>query len=385
MTGDNGLLNKVGQAKIEVNEGEIKEQIQLLYAEYQMEKNMNTSLEEFVKNNLQRKYGTENVTITKMGKNCKIDISSSKRVYILKYDGTIKEINKVDKMSITDVYSYLDENGTLYLRSTEKNNYNQATIKNGKYGFFDFQIDNKESVLKVIIEEPIAPSDVRKMFKDFTNISSIENMEYLHTENITNMSEMFLNCSSLTKLDLSNFDTDMVENMHSMFEGCTSLISLDLTFLNTSTVTSMVDMFWKCQSLTSIDASSFNTSNVEDMSYMFNDCSSVVTLDLSSFDVRNVKKMNRMFLNCSSLKELDLSTFETSSLTSFTYMLHGTNILEKLDIRKIDLSNANGGIYSFPGNHNVNIITNESTATWIEENLNSYYTKRPYNNITIIK
>ena len=379
------MLTKAGEAKLEVYEEQVREQIQLSYVEYQMENNKNTVLDEFMKNRLQKKYGEENVTVTKMGKNYKIDISSSKRLYILKYDGTIIEKEKTEKMSITDVYSYLDENGTLYLRATEKNKYNQAAITNGKYGYFDFQIEDKELVSKVIIEEPIAPCNACKMFKDYSNISSIENMEYLHTENITNMSEMFLNCSSLTKLDLSNFDTDMVENMNSIFEGCGTLITLDLTFLNTSNVTNMTDMFWKCQSLTSIDVSSFNTSKVEYMAYMFNDCKSILTLYLSSFDVRNVKEMDRMFFNCSSLKELDLSTFETSSLTSFTYMLNGTNMLEKLDIRNFDLSNGNGGIYSFPGNHNVNIITNESTANWIEENLNSYYTNRPYNNITIIK
>ena len=41
------------------------------------------------------------------------------------------------------------------------------------------------------------------------------------------MGEMFSGCSSLTTLDLSEFDTSKVTNMGNMFRGCTNLTSLD--------------------------------------------------------------------------------------------------------------------------------------------------------------
>ena len=63
---------------------------------------------------------------------------------------------------------------------------------------------------------------------------------------------MFYECSSLTKLDLSNFNTQNVTNMKKMFLGCSSLASLDLSTFDTSNVTAMQYMFKDCSSLTSL-------------------------------------------------------------------------------------------------------------------------------------
>ena len=41
------------------------------------------------------------------------------------------------------------------------------------------------------------------------------------------MNGMFYGCTSLTSLDLSNFDTSKVTNMGYMFQSCTNLTSLD--------------------------------------------------------------------------------------------------------------------------------------------------------------
>ena len=60
---------------------------------------------------------------------------------------------------------------------------------------------------------------------------------------------MFKECSSLTKIDLSNFNTKNVTNMYSMFSGCSSLTKIDLSNFNTKKVTNMHDMFCGCLSL----------------------------------------------------------------------------------------------------------------------------------------
>jgi len=54
-------------------------------------------------------------------------------------------------------------------------------------------------------------------------------------------------------------------------------------------------MFCYCSSLTYLDLSNFNTNNVKDMSYMFCYCSSLTSLNLSNFNTNNVKNMNSMF------------------------------------------------------------------------------------------
>ena len=52
---------------------------------------------------------------------------------------------------------------------------------------------------------------------------------------------MFEDCSSLTSLDLSNFDTSAVPDMGYMFHNCTSLTNLLLgpNFFKTSKITSI--------------------------------------------------------------------------------------------------------------------------------------------------
>ena len=82
-----------------------------------------------------------------------------------------------------------------------------------------------------------------------SNIKSIKKLKGLDTSNVTNMYNMFYNCSSLTSLDLSNFNTSNVTNMYNMFSDCRSLTSLDLSNFNTSKVTYMDNMFIGCGSL----------------------------------------------------------------------------------------------------------------------------------------
>ena len=63
---------------------------------------------------------------------------------------------------------------------------------------------------------------------------------------------MFYNCSGLTSLNVTGFDTSSVINMHRMFYNCQNLTSLDLSSFDTSSVTGMLDMFYNCSSLTSL-------------------------------------------------------------------------------------------------------------------------------------
>ena len=69
------------------------------------------------------------------------------------------------------------------------------------------------------------------------------------------MLSMFENCSNLTSLDVSKFDTSKVTDMRSMFENCSSLTSLDLRNFDTSKVEGMQWMFFGCNKLTQITVS----------------------------------------------------------------------------------------------------------------------------------
>ena len=56
-------------------------------------------------------------------------------------------------------------------------------------------------------------------------------------------------------------------------------------------------IFYDSSSLTSLNLSNFNNNNVKDMSRMFSDCSSLISLNLSNFNTFNVKYMGNMFNN----------------------------------------------------------------------------------------
>ena len=105
--------------------------------------------------------------------------------------------------------------------------------------------------------------------------------------------------SSFRSLDLSSFDTSNVTDMFQMFAECSSLESLDLSSFNTLNVKNMEGMFILCSSLESLNLSSYNnTSNVTTMDYMFYGCYSLYELILSSlFTMENVQYYEDMFSN----------------------------------------------------------------------------------------
>jgi surface protein len=175
---------------------------------------------------------------------------------------------------------------------------------------------------------------------------------------------MFYNCSSLTSLDVSGFDTSSVTNMVYMFYNCSSLTSLDVSGFDTSSVTNMSFMFYNCSSLTSLDVSSFNTSSVANMVYMFAFCSSLTSLDVSGFDTSSVTNMVFMFFNCSSLTSLDVSSFDTSSATNMGYMFQNCTNLTNLEISGWDVSSVTNGA-NFLLNANNALTTQEYNNTLV--------------------
>ena len=164
--------------------------------------------------------------------------------------------------------------------------------------------------------------------------SSIKLLNNTKGIKLTSTNGMFENCSKLTFVKLSNFDTSNVTNMNNMFHSCTSLTSLYFpSNFDTSQVTNMSHMFDSCKSLKSLSLSKFNTSKVTSMSGTFTACYNITSLDLSSFDVSQVTDMSGMFSSCNLLTSLDLHNFNTSKVTSMNSMFQYCNSLNSLDIR----------------------------------------------------
>ena len=176
------------------------------------------------------------------------------------------------------------------------------------------------------------PTSCYCWFSGCNNLTEIKGIEYLNTENVTNMGFMFNSCKVLTSLNLSNFNTEKVTDMQGMFGECSDLTSLNITSFNTEKVTNMRQMFYNCSDLTSLNLSNFNTEKVMYMSNMFYNCNKLTSLDLTSFNTAEVTKMDYMFRSCTDLTSLDLSNFNTAKVTDMTNMFYGCNALTSLDL-----------------------------------------------------
>ena len=194
----------------------------------------------------------------------------------------------------------------------------------------------KESVTKVVFDESfkdVRPTSCYRWFRLFSKLKTIEGIENLNTEEVTNMGDMFNSCKGLENLDLSSFNTAKVTDMGYMFSGSYGLTSLDLSSFNTAKVENMSCMFSGCYGLASLDLSSFNTAEVTDMRGMFGECSGLASLDLSSFNTAKVEDMNKMFSDCSSLNKIYVSDdFNIVKVSSSEKMFYNCTSLKKGDV-----------------------------------------------------
>jgi len=194
----------------------------------------------------------------------------------------------------------------------------------------------------------------------FSNCSSITNLNLsnFNTQNVTNMNFMFSNCSSLTNINLSNFNTQNVKDMSFMFYECSSLINLDLSNFNTQNVKDMSFMFWNCSSLTKLNLSNFNTQNVINMRRMLWNCSSLTNLNISNFNTQNVINMGSMFWNCSSLTNLNISNFNTQNVTNMDSMFWNCSSLTNLNLSNFntqDVTNMDSMFWNCSSLTNLNL------------------------------
>ena len=174
----------------------------------------------------------------------------------------------------------------------------------------------------------IANPNSSNLFSEFRKVKKID-LNNLNTSNVTNMNHLFNFCENLINLDLSSFDTSKVKDMNSMFSVNRNLENINFgNKFDTSNVTNMGSMFNTCSSLTSLDLSNFNTSQVTDMSYMFVEFPNI-ELNLSGFVTSNVINMMSMFAKAK-LNALDLSSFDTSNVTNMTWMFSDASNLQTI-------------------------------------------------------
>ena len=123
-------------------------------------------------------------------------------------------------------------------------------IENNELGIlifgYDFVKNNKGKCFIIFEDKEFELTYYFKLKNNANN--NILKIKLIGINNVTDMSNMFLNCSSLISLRaISKWNTNNVINMSWMFFNCDSLISLpDISKWNTNNVTNMSYMFYNC-------------------------------------------------------------------------------------------------------------------------------------------
>ena len=164
---------------------------------------------------------------------------------------------------------------------------------------------------------------------------------------------LFINYKGTSVNDLISYnDTSNVTNMTNMFYNCSNLASIPQ--LNTSNVTSMSNMFYNCSKLTSI--LQLDTRKVNSINYLFDGCSSLISIP--QLDTSKVSNISYMFRNCYKLQTIDLTYFHSQYSSNAQNFAYNCYSLTKLIIRNMDdyipflYSNSFTNCYHFNGTTN---------------------------------
>ena len=136
--------------------------------------------------------------------------------------------------ALAETYAMLDETtNTLTFKHDTNRPEGAFTLNEGKnlpnWYRPDSYGNNSLRIKKVVFDASLAnarPTSCYGWFYRCKDLTIIEGIEYLNTQNVTNMGFMFYGCSALKTLDVSNFDTKNVTNMQSMFNGCSALTTI---------------------------------------------------------------------------------------------------------------------------------------------------------------
>ena len=211
-------------------------------------------------------------------------------------------------------------NHGLFLEISELSKYNNNKIETNNL------FDNNKSLINlcgILLNSSTSDIDT----KSNKYLTTTDDISKLNKISISNISNIFYNCKSLSKLpDLSIINTSHVIDMSNLFYNCFLIKSLpDISRWNTDNVINMSGMFYNCSSLSSLpDISMWNTIKTSDLNSIFYNCSSLLSLpDISIWNVSNVSYINNMFYNCKSLSILpDLSKWNTNNLIDMSFIFY---------------------------------------------------------------
>ena len=117
---------------------------------------------------------------------------------------------------------------------------------------------------------------------------------------------MFRDCTTITEIDLSNFDDSQLTQMKYMFRGCISLKKIEMSNIKGYKVTDAGNLFSWCTKLETLDLANFQAPNNNYLHYMFANCTSLISLNYPYINTNSIQNINGIFYNCNNLKYINL-------------------------------------------------------------------------------
>lgn len=170
------------------------------------------------------------------------------------------------------------------------------------YNAWNSLLQNHTALIEVLDANTTGITEMTNMFYGCTSLTAAPLFD---TSSVITMSGMFSGCERLTTIP--QFDTSSVTSMANMLKGCYSLTSVPL--LNTANVRNMTDTFYECRSLTNIPL--FDTSRVTSMSYTFYGCTDLAAIPL--LDTSSVSDLGFAFCECVNVQSGALALYNQAS------------------------------------------------------------------------
>ena len=127
-----------------------------------------------------------------------------------------------------EIYAVLSDEGMTFTLYYDQNKPQTGALTPDEWGTSDYVLV-RSNVEKVVFDKSMDnayPTSTAYWFDGFNWLTTIEHIEYLHTDEVTSMTAMFWECHHLTSLDLHNFNMAKVTRTDLMFSGCNSLTTI---------------------------------------------------------------------------------------------------------------------------------------------------------------
>jgi len=195
--------------------------------------------------------------------------------------------------------------------------FNTSNVTDMKYMFF-----NCPNLTSLELGDNFYTTSVTNMSYMFGYCNSLTSLDlgtHFNTSNVTNMSYMFYNSQSLTSLDLSGFNTSAVTTVNSMFNNCINIQTINIDEFDQ--ITDMSNLFKNCSHLTcilsnKIDTNGINTTDMFDGCTLLTKPDSQQQTDLINGDIYHSS-------NCFESNDFDYNIIWNN--TQITIPFNGTN------------------------------------------------------------